>query len=198
MAERNSCCGKSDCCVPQGTPPQRRSVDIQFLYLDLETCSRCQGTETVLAEALAEVARVLDSAGYDVRLTKIKVETEQQATSLRLVSSPTIRVNSHDIQVDVRESVCGPCSDISGDATDCRVWVYQGVEYDVPPKAVIVEAVLREVFSPEENRSTGLPAEFALPHNLKRFFESRRATCGADRCCGSAGRSGAATRTRCC
>jgi len=198
MDERNSCCGNSGCCVPQGTLPQRRSVDIQFLYLDLETCSRCQGTEAVLAEALAEVARVLDSAGYDVKLTKIKAETAEQATSLGLVSSPTIRVNSRDIQMDVRESVCGPCSDISGEATDCRVWVYQGVEHEVPPKAMIVEAVLREVFSPEQNRSTTVPAEFALPDNLKRFFQSRESAAGAGQCCGSVAKSGGPTRTRCC
>jgi len=198
MSKHNSCCTNTSCCVPQSTPPQRRSVDIQLLYLDLETCARCQGTEAVLAEALAEVACVLDSAGYDVRLTKTKVETEEQARSWRLVSSPTIRVNSHDIQVDIRESPCGPCSDIGGTAIDCRVWVYQGVEYEVPPKAMIVEAVLREIFAPQQGRSTPVPAEYALPDNLERFFESRKSASGAGQCCGPAAASGGATRTRRC
>ncbi|MDS1030385.1 DUF2703 domain-containing protein [Bacillota bacterium LX-D] len=38
--------------------------------------------------------------------------------SLWLESSPTIRVNGHDIQFEVKESVCSSCSDLSGVETD--------------------------------------------------------------------------------
>ncbi len=50
----------------------------------------------------------------------------------------------------------------------------------VPPKAMIIEAVLREVFSPEQGPGEQRPTEFELPANLKRFFADRDGCA----CCG--------------
>jgi len=107
---------------------------IDFLYLDLSVCTRCQGTDTSLDEALAEVSRVLEATGTEVIVNKINVNTEELAIKHRFLSSPTIRVNGHDIQMEVKESLCESCGDLCGDEVDCRVWVYQGKEYTVPPK----------------------------------------------------------------
>ncbi len=56
-----------------------------------------------------------------------------------------------------------------GDEVDCRVWVYAGQEYNVPPKAMIIEAILKAVYG----GNTGVPVseqEYTLPENLRRFY----------------------------
>jgi hypothetical protein len=87
---------------------------------------------------------------------------------LKLLSSPTIRINGQDIQLELRESLCPSCGDLCGDNIDCRVWVYQGKEYTVPPKAMIIEAILKEVYGGKEARSDN--KTYVMPDNLKKFF----------------------------
>ncbi len=74
----------------------------------------------------------------------------------------------------MRESLCESCGDLCGEEVDCRVWVYKGKEYNIPPKAMIIDAILREVYSDKKaqlndkvDRET-----YQLPENLRRFFES--------------------------
>lgn len=55
-------------------------------------------------------------------------------------------MNGRDIQLEVKESLCDSCGDLCGDTVDCRIWVYQGKDYTIPPKAMIIEAILREVY----------------------------------------------------
>jgi len=71
---------------------------IDFLYLDLSVCTRCQGTDQSLEDALAEVSGLLGAAGAEVIVNKINVTSEELAIQHRFVSSPTIRVNGRDIQ----------------------------------------------------------------------------------------------------
>jgi O-phosphoseryl-tRNA(Cys) synthetase len=141
------------------------------MYLDLSICSRCQGTDDTLDAAMAETSAILKAAGVEVTVNKIHVASEEQARQLQFASSPTIRVNGRDIQMEVRESLCESCGDLCGDDVDCRVWVYQGKEYTVPPKAMIIDAVLSEVYG-----NAGVSVEpvgnFTVPDNLKRFFQS--------------------------
>ena len=65
------CCGQ-DCCGAEdeaagdagrseiGVAALRRNLDIEFFYLDLSVCERCQGTEVGLEDALVAVSRVLE------------------------------------------------------------------------------------------------------------------------------------------
>jgi len=167
----SSCCSDtSGCCG--GKPIKmvdKKRLAIDFLYLDLSVCTRCQGTDTSLDEALAEVSKVLEATGTEVVLNKINVNTEALALEYKFISSPTIRVNGHDIQMEVKESLCESCGDLCGDQVDCRVWVYQGQEYTVPPKAMIIEGILKEVYGVKE----AIPAEeeeYIMPENLKHFY----------------------------
>ncbi|MGH3982945.1 MAG: DUF2703 domain-containing protein, partial [Pseudonocardiaceae bacterium] len=123
-------------------------VRIDFLFLDLTTCTRCRGTDRSLDAALTAVAEVLRAAGTEVEVTKVHVTSAEQARALRFVSSPTIRVNGTDIALELRESSCGSeaCTDGCGDQIACRVWVHHGQEYTEPPPAMIVEAILRHVY----------------------------------------------------
>jgi len=169
--------GKSPCCGPQLitlssiTPiAKKRHVDIDFLYIDLSQCDRCQGTENNLEEALSEVTRVLEAADLEIAVNKIHVQSEEQARELEFKSSPTIRVNRRDIQMDVKESLCESCGDLCGDEVDCRVWVYHGKEYTVPPKAMIIDGILREVYRSPDGKKEVSGSAYRLPDNLKRFF----------------------------
>jgi len=160
--------------VSPETQDFQRALAIEFLYLELDTCTRCRGTARNLEEALNEVAQVLQATGVQVNLHKIHVRTEEQALALGFVSSPTMRINGRDIQLDIRESLCESCGDLCGEDVDCRVWVYQGKEYTEAPKGMIIEAVLKHVYG----GGTAAPAVRKplkeLPDNLKRFFAARR------------------------
>ena len=169
MSERQlrSCCSSGDCCSPV---QESKQVNIDFLYLDLSVCQRCQGAEQNLTEALAEVANVLSSAGYVVKVNRIHVATRELAIQYEFVSSPTIRVNGQDIVLEVTESTCQDCGDLCGDSVDCRSWIYEGNEYTEPPKAMIIASILKQVFGGEATAVQ--PKEpYVLPDNLKVFFD---------------------------
>ena len=180
--------GSPSCCSPQLIPvssiipsTKKRRVNIEFMYIDLSICNRCQGTGNNLEEALSEVTRVLEAADVEITVHNIHVQSEEQAQELEFESSPTIRVNGRDIQLDVKESLCESCGDLCGDEVDCRVWVYHGKEYTVAPKAMIIEAILREVYgSPGEKQEMNKKA-YRLPDNLKKFFASMRGKQGAEK-----------------
>jgi hypothetical protein len=170
-----------------------RQVDIDFMYLDLETCTRCRGTDANLETALAEVGQVLAAAGAEVAVRKTLIASEEQARALGFISSPTIRVAGRDIALELRESSCAECGEACGcdGAIDCRVWVWQGDEYTAAPPAMIVDAILREVYGSGERAFA--PVSSALPENLERFFAGK-----AQSMAESAGCCSAAEQAACC
>lgn len=153
---------------------KKRNVEIDFLYLDLEVCSPCRSTESNIENALNEVAGILKDTGVEVIVRKTHVESLEQAINLSFLTSPTVRINGKDLQLEFKENYCATCSQVSGTQTDCRVWLYQGQEYSAPPKPMIIEAVLQEVYG----GSGSEPAKIVRPENalenLARFFESKR------------------------
>ncbi len=162
-------CGPGCCGSIADIAVEKRKIAIDFLYLDLSVCTRCQGTDTSLDEALADVSKVLEATGIEVVLNKVNVNNEVLAVKYKFVSSPTIRVNGHDIQMDVKESLCESCGDLCCDEVDCRVWVYQGQEYTVAPKAMIIEAILKEVYGGNRGKNAD-EQEYVIPENLKHFY----------------------------
>ncbi len=151
---------------------------IDFLFLDLTTCTRCRGTDRSITAALTAVADVLDAAGIEVEVNKVHVATADLARAWRFVSSPTIRVDGADIALELRESSCGSeaCTDGCGDQIACRVWVHLGQEYTEPPAEMIVDAVLRHVYGTTPEPAP--PHRYELPANLQRFFAGKP---GSDR-----------------
>ena len=168
MSDQNNCCCKSGCCC---APQQKRQLKIDFLYLDLDVCTRCQGTDQSLEEAVEDVSGVLKAADIDVIVNKVNINTKELAIQYKFISSPTVRVNGKDIDVEVKESLCESCGDLCGTNVDCRVWTYQGQEYTVPPKALIVNAILQEVYGNKGDAAVK-DEEYTLPENLKKFFEA--------------------------
>lgn len=161
-------CGSGCCDVLNDVQIEKKRIVIDFLFLDVSVCTRCQGADTSLDEALSEVSRVLEATGVEVLVNKINVISEELAKQYQFISSPTIRLNGRDIQMDVKESLCESCGDLCGDEVDCRVWVYQGKEYTVPPKAMIIEALLKEVYGGNDDEQQA--PEYSMPNNLKKFY----------------------------
>lgn len=173
----DGCCSGGAVSVAKSSTSEGRTEKrllIEFMFIDLQVCVRCMGTDTKLEDAIVEVANVLKATGYEIEVRKILVETEEQARELNFVSSPTIRINGQDIQLDVKESLCESCGDVAGEDVDCRVWVWEGQEYTTPPKAMIVDAILRHVYGGQQ----AVPqATRDVPDNLKRFFAAKSKKC---------------------
>jgi hypothetical protein len=179
-----SCCGteKSSCCASgvqeEKVAVARRTLEVELLYLDRTICERCKGTETVIKEAVEEAQRILGPTGVEVSLKMTHVRTEEHAVALGFVSSPTIRIMGRDAAVDVKENVCDGCGELGGCDITCRVWTWQGKEFSVPPKAMLLDAILRVAYlHPSDGRSLPKPLE-SLPENLKKFFQGVRGRAG--------------------
>ncbi|MDF3018008.1 MAG: domain protein (2Fe-2S)-binding domain protein [Thermomicrobiales bacterium] len=143
----------------------------------------CTSISRCAPAALAEVGRVLNAAGVEVSVRKSLVASVEQARALGFISSPTIRVNGTDIALELRESSCAECGEVCAcDGTiDCRVWVWQGQEHTEAPSAMIVDAILREVYGGE--RATAPLPVGAVPENLARFFISKERLAASASCC---------------
>lgn len=158
-------------------------VKIDYLYLDLNTCDRCVGTDAVLEKVIKELAPAFKLAGYRISYKKTEIATRQDAIANRFVSSPTIRVNGIDICSEVKESDCGCCGEISGTQVDCRVFEYNGKLYNIPPQAMLAEAILKKAFASKKENSS---ETYELPENLKKFFagkKTKKSCCCNDSCC---------------
>jgi Domain of unknown function (DUF2703) len=154
--------------------PFPRTLTVELLAIDLSTCSRCTGSLSNVEQAIATLQQVLASTGTVVQFHKILVESEVQAKQLQFVSSPTIRVNGHDIILETTESCCGDCSDISGSAggTACRTWPYHGETHTEAPIGMIVDAILRELYQ-NEALPPAVSSAIEVPQNLQQFFQAK-------------------------
>lgn len=158
--------------VPQAA---RQRINIDFLCIDLEVCKRCIKTHANLELALSEILHILEMAGVEVALRKTLVASEAQAQALDFFSSPTIRVNGKDIALEFRESRCASCEACAcNGAVNCRVWVFQGKEYNEAPKAMIIDAILREVYGPMAAQESSVQSR-DVPEDLRRFFKGKAA-----------------------
>ena len=160
---QQSCCGTTQ--IP-AQPENAKALDIDYLYLDLTTCTRCQATHSATKEALAVLSDVFNALGYDARLNEVNITSRELAERYRFLSSPTIRVNGVDIAATLKESDCADCGSLSGCSTDCRVFTHNGQDYEQPPAAMIVDGILRVLFGGTQPDTT----PYVLPRNLEQFF----------------------------
>ena len=147
-----------------------KEITIDYLYLDLNTCDRCVGTDEVLDEVLDVLEPALQLAGYIVVRRKIEMSTAEIAAEYQFLSSPTIRVNSKDICLTVEENDCGCCSDIAGCDVECRVFRYEDEVYEIPPKELLAYAILKTLFSDNIDITK---TDYIMPENLKEFYASK-------------------------
>lgn len=165
------------------------TLGIDFLFLDLTTCTRCLGADRSIESALAVVGEVLEATGVEVEVKRVLVESVEQARALHFVSSPTIRVDGQDVALELRESSCGSeaCTDGCGEQIACRVWVHRGQEYTEPPVAMIVDALLGHVYGGSPTPAASEVQPYELPANLVRFFSARSGSAESTQsaCCSS-------------
>jgi hypothetical protein len=74
----------------QAKTPVSRVVDIELLALDLTTCTRCLGTLENIEKAINVVRPVLEATGAQVKVTRLVIESDEQARQYRFVASPTV------------------------------------------------------------------------------------------------------------
>lgn len=163
----------ADSCCPCGCgATSKKKVVVKYLYLDIETCDRCIGTDNLLDEVMMTLTPTLNIAGFEVEYNKTEMNTVEVAKQYKFLSSPTIRVNGQDICQSVAENSCGCCSDISGTDVNCRVFEYNGQTYEVPPKEMLATAILNAIFGYTE---VGCSCEkYEFPENLKEFFQGKK------------------------
>ena len=170
--------------TPATTTPTR-TLQIEFLFLDLATCTRCRATDATLLEAIDRTRPALDAAGVAVNITKTLVASEAQARAVGFVSSPTIRINGVDIAGELVESACDSCSETCAcnGGVDCRDWLWRGKRSHEPPLGLIVEAIMRHAGGSDPRAATSSsPGTGAVPVNLRQYFAATGA--GTD-CCGN-------------
>lgn len=154
----------------------RKNITLDYLYLDLNSCTRCVGTDKNLETAINMLRDIFDVTGIKLTVNKILIDTEAKAREYNFEVSPTIRINDRDIALDAKESCCDSCTDLSGceEGTDCRVWEYNGKEYTEAPVGLIVEALLREIFGSQSEHTDSGKRSGDIPENLKSFFRGKQ------------------------
>jgi hypothetical protein len=152
----------------------RRTVTVDFLYLDNESCDRCMGTEDALEAALERIEPILDVLDVGITVRDIHVSTLDAAEATQLAVSPTIRIDGRDIQPDYIENTCESCGDLCecGDDVDCRLWQYRDEEHSTAPVGLLVESLVQAI-APNGMQYSG-PREsqaYRLSSNVQDFFE---------------------------
>ncbi|MCB0212934.1 MAG: DUF2703 domain-containing protein [Anaerolineae bacterium] len=152
-----------------------RQVEMEFLFLDLTTCTRCVGTHQNLETAIESLKHVLALTGVQVTVNKVLIDSPEKAVAHHFVTSPTLRINGRDIALETKESRCDSCTELCGcqEGTLCRVWLYQGQEYTEAPVAMIVEALLQEVYGTRPKPFEPAATYTQVPDNLQHFFAGR-------------------------
>lgn len=177
MNEKNNsiCCCNFDkagsvTCCEEAAMAKQKSLRIEYLYLDLDTCDRCIGTDAVLDAVVNKLSPALSLAGYDVEYEKVEIKTPELAAQYHFLSSPTILVNGTDIFGEVKESDCMCCGEIAGTNIDCRVFQANDENYEIPTEEMLADAILKSLSAGHTHKKD----PYVLPENLRQFFEGRK------------------------
>ena len=96
------------------------------------------------------------------------------------LGSRYMRLEFNDICPSITENVCGCCGDISGTETLCRVFMYNGESYEVPPEQMLVEAIVQGAFVDRFDNHI----HYSMPKNLRDFFDGKESNIPMiRRCC---------------
>ncbi|MCZ2845445.1 MAG: DUF2703 domain-containing protein [Candidatus Bathyarchaeota archaeon] len=122
-------------------------MKIELLYL--MDCPWCLKTKKLLRESLKELK-------LKTEVKEVLIDTEAKAKKYGFIGSPTIRINSKDIQEVVKKSRCLPCEKLAKSTnkrtsfvkkecctSGCRIYNHKGKQYPYPPKRLIKEALSR-------------------------------------------------------
>ncbi|MBN1389378.1 MAG: DUF2703 domain-containing protein [Candidatus Thermoplasmatota archaeon] len=122
-------------------------LSIDFLYLDLSCCERCQSADEILDEVLVELRQELRVIDH-LTVKKIRIGNREDEEKYGLKRSPTIRLNGRDLEeivsgkLVISDNYCGPCSVVCGEETNCRTFEYDGETSENIPKEMLREGIL--------------------------------------------------------
>jgi hypothetical protein len=146
-----------------------KKVNIDYLYLDVTVCTRCQGSDLNLEDAVETLKSKFPNHGFN--LNKIHIDTIDLALKEKFVSSPTIRVDGKDLPIEFKENNCDSCGDFCGDSVDCRIWVHNGEEFESAPTDMLVDLVSNYVN--EKINLNPIQSNYSVPENIIHFFSAR-------------------------
>jgi hypothetical protein len=175
----DACCGSSAADTARDktkeTQEAKKVLNIDLIAIDLSTCRRCVPTGDQLRRAVDLLGPIADVLGIELKHREIVVQTPQEAKDHALLSSPTIRINGHDIAQDIRESLCESCGDLTSGGTmvDCREWHYRDKVYFAAPLPLLVEAIMGAMLNIDTPPIVPEPIK-ELPANLQRYFDNKR------------------------
>ena len=160
-----------------------QKMQIDYLFLDNETCQRCRNTEKLLDEVIDQTKELLKTSGIELMIHKAKIETRKDAIAYQFERSPTVLVNGLDIGFEQGESACDDCGELCGceDGTTCRSWVFEGKAYDVPPRELLTNRILQGIFGNIQRDEK----KYVLPQNLESFFAGKEKVHEEKQCCES-------------
>jgi hypothetical protein len=173
---RNTTAGDSKMKTTNDSLRTPRTLEIEHLYLDATTCTRCRETGRNLDVAIETLGPPLTAKGIVLSLRSVLVESAEQAVRERFYASPTVRLHGQDI-VELEETDCEACTDLCGceEGTSCRVWHYRGEKHQAAPVGLLVEAITAAAFAAGEPASPPrAEGAFELPENLRRFFAGKK------------------------
>jgi hypothetical protein len=165
-----------------------RTITVDFLFLDEETCVPCGSTSDNLETALKAMELPLQEMDVTIEVNRIHVATREIAIREQFVSSPTIRVNGVDIDPSVTEGNCETCGEIAGNDTkvNCRTWEWRGEVSNAAPVAKIMSEVMNAALAggqtsanccASESDDKTRKAAYTIPENLTGFFNARENGC---------------------
>lgn len=150
---------------------KKKKIKIEYLYLDLNTCKRCVKTNDNLNLAIKDICNILGKEGYEVELSKIKIDSIYLAEKYEFLTSPTIRVNEIDVMEILLETNCSECGEICGNnEISCRSWKHEEEILDVPTVEMIVHKMLKVIKEKDRKIEKGI---YVMPDNLKKFFSGK-------------------------
>lgn len=180
--QQSCCCGDDSSegccetsvysCEDEPYKGHKKTVVVDFLFLDLSVCDRCQGTDERVYQAVERCRDVLSACGYNLILNQIDIENEELAQRYRFYSSPTVRVDGVDVCPSIEENNCDCCREISDYDVKCRVFPFNDTYYEVPPTDMLVRNIINTVIKGIKPEPETEP--YVLPENLAGFFEGKR------------------------
>jgi hypothetical protein len=162
-----------DCNATTGTDsnaaPAAETLEVQFLGVEMsaatgtKSCASCHTARSRLDAAIDAVRPVLDAVGVSVAVSERFVETEREARALRLTGSPMIRVGGVELKPEHR-----------GTGEDSRVWSWNGEEHTLPPRAMLVDAILRGYAHLRANGGIGT---LEFPAYVRQYLKPEKRSC---------------------
>lgn len=150
-------------------------LNIDYLYLDLMSCKRCLDTNLNLDNAISKVLHLLGDKIITFNVNKVHINNEDKAREFGLEVSPTIRINGEDIQSDWIDNQCTECGDLCECAQHitCRLWKWDGNEFLAAPENLILDAILKNVYSEKTSVIDDKSSMKELNTNIKTFFAEK-------------------------